>query len=87
MMTTTDVVLRRARQIAADIFDLPLDAITAGSCPQTIATWDSLHHINLVLALEQSFDVQFLPEEIVEMLTIERIVVLIEQKLSAAVAP
>ena len=70
---TPDPVLHRVRQIAADIFSLRVDTVTAQSSTKTIAVWDSLHHINLILALEQSFDVQFLPEEIAEMVTIERI--------------
>lgn len=81
-----EAVVRQVRQIAADIFNLPLDAITLQSSPQMIETWDSLQHVNLVLALEQTFAVQFLPEEIAEMQTIDRIAALVEQKMNAAVA-
>lgn len=83
---TAEAVVRQVRQIAADIFNLPLDAITLQSSPQMIETWDSLQHVNLVLALEQTFAVQFLPEEIAEMQTIDRIAALVEQKMNAAVA-
>lgn len=29
--------------------------------------WDSLHHLNLIVELEEAFDVEFEPEEIAEM--------------------
>lgn len=79
---TVEGMLPRVRQIAADVFGLPLDAVTGQSSPETIENWDSLQHVTLVVALEQAFAVQFLPEEISEMLTIERIASLVDQKVA-----
>jgi acyl carrier protein len=76
-----DSVLQQIRQIAADIFSLPMEAVTPESSPNTIVNWDSLQHVNLVLALEQNFNVQFGPEEITEMSNIKLIVLLLEEKL------
>jgi len=84
---TADAMLPRVRQIAADVFDVPLDAVTSQSSPETIENWDSLQHVTLVVALEQVFAVQFLPEEISEMLTIERIASLVEQKMAPVATP
>ena len=84
---TADAMLPRVRQIAADVFDVPLDAVTSQSSPETIENWDSLQHVTLVVALEQAFAVQFLPEEISEMQTIERIVSLVEQKMAPVATP
>jgi acyl carrier protein len=84
---TADAMLPRVRQIAADVFDVPLDAVTSQSSPETIENWDSLQHVTLVVALEQAFAVQFLPEEISEMLTIERIASLVEQKMAPVATP
>jgi acyl carrier protein len=77
----TDSVLHQVRQIAVDIFNLPLEAVTPQSSPDTIENWDSLQHINLVLALEQTFDLQFLPEEMAEMVNIELIASLVAANL------
>lgn len=77
----TDSVLREVRQIAADIFNLPLEAVTPQSSADTIEKWDSLQHVIVVLALEQTFNLQFRPEEIAEMLNIELIASLVENKL------
>jgi acyl carrier protein len=77
-------MLERTRAIAADIFEIPVDRILAESSPDTIETWDSIHHLNLVLALEQEFAVQFSPEEIEQLLSIELIVALLAEKIPAA---
>lgn len=71
----------RVRQIVADLFNLPLEEVTPTASPDTIVTWDSLQHLNLVLALEQEFGLQFTPEEIEQMLSVELIVDLLQEKL------
>ncbi|MFN0088637.1 MAG: acyl carrier protein [Blastocatellia bacterium] len=73
-------LFHRVQQIIADLFNLPLEKITPGSSPDTIESWDSLQHLNLVLALEQEFGLQFAPEEIEQMLSVELIVDLLAEK-------
>jgi acyl carrier protein len=70
----------RVRQIAADIFAVPLDGLTAESSPESIASWDSLNHLSLVLALEQEWSIQFSPEEMEELLSIAKIVSVVAEK-------
>ena len=50
------------------------------SSPDTIPNWDSLQHLNLVLAAEQEFNVQFSPEEIEQLLSVELVAALLEEK-------
>jgi len=40
------------------------------AAPDTIDGWDSANHVNLVLALEAEFDVQFEADEIAELTTV-----------------
>lgn len=42
--------------------------------------WDSLEHISLISAMEEEFDIIFEPEEIVEMIHYENIIIIIQQK-------
>jgi acyl carrier protein len=74
-------LLDEVRQLAADVFSVPLEQITLESSSDSIGNWDSLQHLNLVLGLEQAFDLEFAPEEIERMVTIETIVALVDQKL------
>ena len=65
----------------ADVFEVPLERITPESSPDNLETWDSIHHLNMVLALEQEFGVQFSPEEIEQLLSVELIVALLAEKM------
>jgi len=53
-------VLSRVCEIASDVLQ---SDVTAESSPLTIESWDSVQHLNLVLALEEEYGFQFLPEE------------------------
>jgi len=69
----------RVRRIAADVLEVPRDRVSASASSENIETWDSVHHLNLVLALEQEFHVQFEPEEIDEMTNIANILAVLER--------
>jgi len=76
----TSPILERVRGIAADVLQVPASKITPQSSSETIGSWDSVHHLNLILALEQEFDTQFDPEDIDKMTSIERIVDIVANK-------
>jgi acyl carrier protein len=76
--------LQLVRSIASDILGVPADKITAGSSPETIETWDSMQHLNLVLAIEEKFGVQLEPEDIEQMKSIGAVAALVEKLQSAA---
>jgi acyl carrier protein len=80
-------VLKKVLAIAADVFQVPESSLTPASSPDTVETWDSLHHLGLVVALEQEFGVQISPEEIEQLLTIELTAALMEEKLQACSVP
>jgi acyl carrier protein len=73
----------QVRNIASDIFGIPAEKITAASSPQTVESWDSIQHLNLVLALEEKFNLQLSPEEIEDLKSIGDAAKLIESKLQA----
>lgn len=74
----------RVQAIASDIFGVPAGKITADSSPETIENWDSMQHLNLVLAIEEKFGVQLAPEEIEEMRSIGVAAAVVEKKLQSA---
>jgi len=78
----TEYIFDQVRQIAANVFNVPLEKVTIKSSSTTIENWDSLQLLNLVLALEQEFGVQFEPEDIEQMISVELIVKLTQEKLS-----
>ena len=80
----TASTFEQVQNIASDIFGIPADKITAQSSPETIENWDSMQHLNLVLAIEEKFGVRLEPEDIEEMKTIGAVAALVEKLQSAA---
>jgi acyl carrier protein len=70
----------QVKQILADILDLDPNSIDGSTEKDHIASWDSLNHINLVVALEQEFRVSFDLNEIEGMLSFQDIVEILERK-------
>ena len=70
--------------IASDVFGVPAAKLSVGSSPETVENWDSMQHLNLVLAIEEKFGFQFDPEEIEQMKTIGAVAAVVEKKLQSA---
>jgi acyl carrier protein len=77
-------IFSRVQGILADLFSIPVAQILPETSSDTIKSWDSLQHLNLVLALEQEFGLQFAPEEIEKLTSVETIVGLLDPKVRAA---
>jgi|HubBroStandDraft_6_1064221.scaffolds.fasta_scaffold106205_3 acyl carrier protein len=52
---------------------LELDSVREDDSMQTIKSWDSLRHLNLVMAIEEHFRITFDPEEIPELTSVRNI--------------
>ena len=57
-----------------------MEQLNEDSSPDTVENWDSLKHMNLILALEEEFNITFSDEEIVEMLSVKIIVKTLKEK-------
>ena len=64
----SDALDKRIKNVMSAIFDIAENQINKDSSPDTIESWDSLKHMNLVVALEEEFGFEFADEEIVEMM-------------------
>ena len=58
---------RKIKNVMSVVFEVPEDQINDDSSPDTIVSWDSLKNINLVVALEEEFNIGFDDEESIEM--------------------
>jgi len=59
----------RIRAVMAQIFNIDIDSITEGSSPENIERWDSLRHMQLILAIEDEFGITFPDDDIPELLS------------------
>ncbi len=80
----TSSTFEQVRNLASDIFGVSADKITAESSPETVENWDSMQHLNLVLAIEEKFGVQLEPEDIEQMKSIGAVAALVEKLQSSA---
>ena len=70
----------RVVEIVSQIMNVPIEQLDDDSSPDTVGNWDSLKHMNLILALEEEFNIAFSDEEIVEMLSVQIIVEILKEK-------
>lgn len=73
---------QQVKQVMADILGVDPDSIDVSTAKDSTASWDSLNHINLVVALEQEFQISFDVTEIESMLSFSDILETLERKLS-----
>ena len=64
----------RLFKVISQVLNVPLSEINVESSPDNIEGWDSLKHMNLVLAIEQEFNIQFTEEQIIDMLNVALII-------------
>ena len=69
----------RVYKIISQVFNVPIENINDESSSDDIETWDSLKHINMVLALEEEFNVQFGEEQVLEMLNVGLIIEILKE--------
>ena len=69
----------RVYKIISQVFNVPIENINDESSSDDIETWDSQKHMNMVLALEEEFNVQFGEEQILEMLNVGLIIEILKE--------
>jgi acyl carrier protein len=72
--------LDQVRRIAADIFETTADPTIDDCSFDSLPHYDSLRHLNFVLAVEQAFALQLEPTEMVEMLSVSLVAMLIDER-------
>ena len=60
----------KLKQLLADVFGEDPQSITDESSIDTIDQWTSLRHLNLVVALEELFNIQLNEEETLEIISV-----------------
>ena len=58
------MVNMKIKEVMSAVFEIPLESISDDSSYDNIENWDSLRHLNLILALEEEFEVSIPDEEV-----------------------
>jgi acyl carrier protein len=64
-----EAIERRIRQVMAGVFAVEEEHINTETSISSLEGWDSLHHVSLMMALEQEFGLQIDIDDAVEMTT------------------
>lgn len=76
-----NTIEERIKNVMSAVFTIPVEQIKDDSSPDSIESWDSLKHMNLVVALEEEFEIEFLDDEIIEMMNFSLISNIINGKI------
>jgi len=71
---------QRITDLMVQVFGVNAKDLSEQSSPDTIEEWDSMSHINLILALEREFQVKFTAQESVEMLSVKLVELTLSEK-------
>ena len=74
-MNTQDQVM----QTIAETLNIPLSTIDKDSAAENMDTWDSFAQVNLMMALEQTFDITLDVEDIIKLNSVASITAFIEK--------
>ena len=54
----------KIKQVMSAVFEIPVESIVDDPSSDNIENWDSLRHLNLILALEEEFGVSIPDDEV-----------------------
>lgn len=74
-------IREKIASVMATILEMDAADINDDSSMDTIAVWDSLKHMKLVIALEQELGVEFDDQEVVELISFRLIELAVAEKL------
>jgi len=69
----------KIRIIMSAVFEVPIEEITEESSSDNIESWDSLKHLNLILALEEEFEITIPDEEVGNLLNYKLIELTVDE--------
>lgn len=73
-------MLNELKEIFTEVLDVDPAAVTERSTIENLPGWDSMKHLELVLAIENKFSINFEPHEVILLNSVERIMNAISTK-------
>ncbi len=74
----------KLRQTLSAVLGVAETDLSDDSSPDSLPSWDSVTHLNLVVSLEEAFGVAFSPEETMELTSLRLIRLMLDEKLGQA---
>ena len=75
------IMEERIKVVMSSVFNVPKGEILSDSSTNTINSWDSLRHMDLIIGLEEEFDIEFDDEDIGNLLNYDLIKIHIKEQM------
>ena len=75
------IMEERIKGVMSSVFNVPKGEIQSDASPDTINSWDSLRHMDLIIGLEEEFDIEFDDENIGNLLNYDLIKIHIKEQM------
>jgi len=75
------IMEERIKGVMSSVFNVPKGEIQSDASPDTINSWDSLRHMDLIIGLEEEFDIEFDDEDIGSLLNCDLIKIHIKEQM------
>lgn len=72
--------LHRLKEVFLDVFDDEEIELSRSTTAADVEDWDSLMHVNLVLATERAFAIRFSSTEVAQLVDVGELIDLVEAK-------
>jgi acyl carrier protein len=70
----------RIKKIFSNVLDIDIESINNETSADNVKNWDSLKHMNLIIALEEEFDFEFDNDEIADSLSYFSILKIVNER-------
>jgi acyl carrier protein len=61
------------RKLVADALELPVDQVPDDASSETLEAWDSLKHLDIIMAVESATNISFPTSEIVGLTSLDQL--------------
>ena len=72
---------KKIKKVMAKVFEIEISKISLKTTPRTIANWDSLRHLMLIVDLEKEFQLNFTDDELVRLSDFKSICQIVTKKI------
>lgn len=78
----TNDVEKKVLKIFSIVMDVPIKNLNKNSNPDTVENWDSLSHVKMIMEIESKFNIDLLPDEALEIFSLNDVIKIIISKIS-----
>lgn len=77
-----ELIKEKIKKIMSIVFEVDINSIQDDSAPGTIENWDSIRHMNLIVSIEEEFNLRFTDDEITDLLSFKLVESIVSKKIN-----